>query len=206
MHNDTYIVGIGASAGGHQAIREFFRCIPANFPGAIVVVTHLLRNYKSALAPIISRYTKLKVQKLDGITRPQAGHVYVLPEDVFVIINNGLLYLKPRPENNINKAIDIFLESLAVDQKEKAIGVILSGMGNDGTRGALKLYEQGGDVLVQEPASASFDSMPVSVIAKDHPDYILPPKKLGEKLVSIVQNRLNPRPMQITNTSQRTAQ
>lgn len=120
--------------------------------------------------------------------RVQAGSVYVMPEDVVMEIKNGILYLKPRPPKElINNAIDIFFESLAKDQKDKAVGIVLSGMGTDGSKGALKLFEYGGSVLVQEPNSTEFNGMPWSAALKDHPDYILPPKQLGEKLVNMVK-------------------
>lgn len=187
---ELYIVGVGASAGGQDALKEFFSNIPADLPAAFVVVTHLLRNYKSELASIITRFTKLKVSRLSGITRPEAGRVYVMPEDVVAYMKDGNLYLKPRPaEHQINKSIDIFFESLADDQRNRAIGVILSGMGFDGSNGAMRLYERGGDVLVQEPSTTKFSSMPWATIMKDHPDFILPPKELGQKLSQLIHSK-----------------
>lgn len=187
---ELYIVGVGASAGGHEALKEFFTNIPTDLPAAFVVVTHLLRNYKSELASIITRFTKLKVSRLSGMTRPEAGRVYVMPEDVIAYMKDGHLVLKQRPaEQNINRSIDIFFESLAEDQRNRAIGVVLSGMGFDGSNGALRLYEKGGDVLVQEPSTTKFNSMPWATIMKDHPDYILPPKELGRKLAELIQSK-----------------
>lgn len=183
-----YIVGVGASAGGQTALKEFFSGIPADTPAAFVVVTHLSRDYKSSLHNIISGFTRLQVSKIGKYTKPEPGHVYVMPEDVVAKIENGFLTLVPRPHDNvINKSINIFFESLAREQQSKAVGVVLSGMGSDGADGALKIFLGGGDVLVQDPESTQFNSMPMATILKDHPDYILPPKELGVKLAEMIK-------------------
>jgi chemotaxis response regulator CheB len=183
-----YIVGVGASAGGQAALKEFFSAIPADTPAAFVVVTHLSRDFKSSLHDIIAGFTKLKVSKIGKYTKPEPGRVYVMPEDVVAKMENGFLTLVPRPQDNvINKSINIFFESLAKEQQSKAIGVVLSGMGNDGAEGALKIFLEGGDILVQDPASTPFNSMPVATILKDHPDFILPPKELGLKVAEMIK-------------------
>jgi two-component system, chemotaxis family, protein-glutamate methylesterase/glutaminase len=188
--HDLYIVGVGASAGGQIALKEFFRSIPADINAAFVVVTHLFRNFKSELPSIISRFTDLKVSRLTNKTRPEAGHVYVMPEDVIAQMQDGFLVLKPRPADNlVNSTIDTFFDSLATDKKSKAIGVILSGMGSDGSNGAVKIFENGGDVLVQDPGTTNFNSMPMATIMKDHPDYILPPQELGITLTRMLQQK-----------------
>lgn len=188
MDKSFYVVGIGASAGGHKALEHFFSHLPANFPAALVVVTHLYRSVKSELTRIISRFTPLKVVRVQNHMRVEAGNVYVMPENVIMLIQDGTLILSERPVDQVaNNAINIFFESLAVDQQEKAIGVILSGMGFDGATGALKIFENGGDVYVQDPETTAFNSMPLAAIMKDHPDFILPPEKLGEKLTHILK-------------------
>lgn len=200
-----YIVGIGASAGGQEALKQFFGGIPSDVPAAFVVVTHLSRNFKSALPAIISKFTGLEVSKITKHTRPQPGHVYVMPEDVTVKMESGLLCLIPRAEDNIiNRSINIFFESLAEEQKSKAIGVILSGMGSDGDEGALKIFQEGGDVMVQDPGSTPFNSMPTATILHDHPDFILPPRELGIKLAELIKTRTDdwqavPNPIQGQN-------
>jgi chemotaxis response regulator CheB len=188
LKNNLFIVGVGASADGHIALQEFFVNIPADLPAAFVIVTHLIRDYKSQLASIVARYTKLKVTRISGIMQPEAGCVYVMPENVIALIRNGNLYLKPRPTDTlINNAIDTFFESLAADERSNAIGVVLSGMGTDGAKGALNLYEVGADVLVQDPDSTRFNGMPRATIMKDHPDFILPPRELGQKIVELIR-------------------
>ena len=184
---DFYIVGVGASAGGQDALKQFFSQIPADANAAFVVVTHLFRSFKSALPTIISRFTSLKVSRVEDRMLLQPGHVYVMPEDVLMKIENGRLTLAPRPDNNhINNSIDVFFESLAEDQRSNAIAVVLSGMGSDGSEGALAIFKSGGDVLVQDPGSTKFNSMPMATILKDHPDYILPPAELGAKLTKMI--------------------
>ena len=182
-----YIVGVGASAGGQAALKEFFSGIPADIPAAFVVVTHLSRDYKSSLSNIIAGFTDLNVSKIEKYTKPQPGHVYVMPEDVVAKMENGFLSLIPRPHDNVvNRSINIFFDSLAQEQQSKAIGVILSGMGSDGADGAVKIFQEGGDVLVQDPESTRFNSMPMATILKDHPDFILPPRALGIKLAEMI--------------------
>ncbi|HEY0744153.1 MAG TPA: chemotaxis protein CheB [Chryseosolibacter sp.] len=184
---DFRIVGVGASAGGQDALKSFFSQIPADVNAAFVVVTHLFRDFKSALPSIISRFTSLTVSRVENRTRLQPGNVYVMPEDVLMKIDSGVLMLVPRPDNNhVNNSIDVFFESLAEDQRSNAIAVVLSGMGSDGSDGALAVFKAGGDVLVQDPGSTKFNSMPIATILKDHPDFILPPAELGAKLTKMI--------------------
>ncbi|MBT1702897.1 chemotaxis protein CheB [Chryseosolibacter indicus] len=188
--NDLYVVGIGASAGGHDALKSFFENLDDDLPAAYVVVTHLLRSHESQLDKIIARFTPMPVHRIKGITQVRRGEVYVLPENAEVKIKDGFLYLYPRRENEgINRAIDIFFESLAIDKKELAVGIIMSGMGYDGSDGAQKLFEYNGMVLVQEPASTKFNSMPWAAIMKDHPDYILPPKQLAGTIGKLIKEK-----------------
>jgi two-component system, chemotaxis family, protein-glutamate methylesterase/glutaminase len=182
-----FVVGIGASAGGHHALQEFFEEIPAGLPAAFVIVMHLLRDHHSMLTEIMSKYVVMPVERIHGIVVPEAGRVYVMPENVLLEIRQGILYLTPRPDDYAwNQAINVFFTSLAHDQRDRAIGVILSGMGSDGAAGSLMLYRHGGEVLVQEPASAQYDSMPRATIQMDHPDFVLPPRELGQRLATML--------------------
>lgn len=192
--NEFFIVGVGASAGGQDALKQFFSSIPPSVNAAFVVVTHLFRDYRSELPAILSRFTKLSVIRIEKNTIIVPGTVYVMPEDVVVKIQNNSLILEPRPTDQIvNKSIDIFFESLASEAGPRAIGVVLSGMGSDGANGAVKIFLGGGDILVQDPESTQFNSMPIATILKDHPDFILPPKELGAKIVDMAQHQVQPR-------------
>lgn len=194
-NNDFPIVGVGASAGGQQALRDFFSSIPPDIDAAFVVVTHLLRQHKSELASILSRFSKIPVQPVTDNLRLSPGNIYVMPEDVFVQVRHGRLRLSQRPDSNvINNSINIFFESLAKDAGPRAIGVVLSGMGSDGSEGALKIFKEGGDVLVQDPESTKFTSMPMATILKDHPDFILPPRELGTKITQMIEARTSDKP------------
>ena len=188
--NQLFIVGIGASAGGHDALKGLFEHLSPNLPAAYVVVTHLLRTHYSHLSNIIARYTTMPVVRINGLTTVLPGQVYVLPENVVIKIRNGIIRPEQRPaEAGINRSIDIFFESLAEDQTDKAIGVILSGMGSDGAKGVMKIHEMGGAVMVQEPASADFSSMPWAAIIKDNPDFIVPPPQMASKLQLLMRQR-----------------
>lgn len=188
--DDLYVVGIGASAGGHEALKSFFEKLPDDLPAAYVVVTHLLRTHRSQLDRIITRFTRMPVHRIENETQVQRGEVYVLPENAEVKIQDNILYLFARSEEvTINKAIDVFFKSLAQDKKEKAIGVILSGMGTDGSNGVIKIFDNLGTVLVQEPASTRFNSMPSAAISKDHPEEILPPGKLAQTLSIYIREK-----------------
>jgi two-component system, chemotaxis family, protein-glutamate methylesterase/glutaminase len=190
--SEFYVVGLGASAGGYQALKEFFCNIPDNPNIAFVVVTHLLRGHKSILDKILSKFTSLKVVRMKGLDIVRPNTVYVLPEDQKVYMRNGALILKPRNENEIvNKTIDEFFHTLAEDQKEKAVAIILSGMGTDGSSGVESIHEFGGLVLVQEPYSTQFKSMPNAIINRDHPDQVLPPKELARNLIEIIEAKKN---------------
>jgi two-component system CheB/CheR fusion protein len=183
MKGNFYVIGIGASAGGQHALTEFFSSLPTDINAAFFVITHLPRNHVSQLSRIISRFTKIPTTRMKGreMIRPQ--HIYVLPEDALATIENDQLVLRRRPQENIvNYAIDEFFVSLAHAYGEKAIGIIFSGMGSDGAKGSAVIHEHGGKVLVQEPHSATFQSMPWAAIQADHPTGIFKPTELGKHL------------------------
>lgn len=199
INEDFIIVGVGASAGGHQALKDFFSAIPAEVDAAFVVVTHLLRQHKSELASIVSRFSKIPVHPIRDNLKLSPGNIYVMPEDVFVRLHNGRLKLSLRPEDNlINNSINVFFDSLAKEAGPRAIGVVLSGMGSDGSDGALKIFMEGGDVLVQDPESTKFNSMPMATILKDHPDFILPPRELGTKITQMIEAKTSEKPKIVT--------
>jgi chemotaxis response regulator CheB len=186
---DLYVVGIGASAGGQEALQKFFSSLAPDLPAAYVVVTHLLRNHESHLHKILARYTSMQVKRIQGMTVLERGVVYVMPEDVEAKFSREHLYLRPRGDGHLNKAIDTFLESLAISFQQRAVGIILSGMGSDGSEGAVKIFEQGGSVLVQAPDTTKFNSMPWAAIMKDHPDYVLPPDQLAVALYKLIRKK-----------------
>jgi two-component system CheB/CheR fusion protein len=188
--NDTqpYIIAIGASAGGLEAIHEFFDHMPADGAFAFVIIQHLSSDYKSLLVELVSKHTKMTVVEAAHDTLLERGCVYVIPNNKLLKLREGKLQLVTKHfDRSPNTAIDIFLHSLAEDQGARAIAVILSGTGTDGTRGIEAVQGAGGMVIVQEPSSAKFDGMPNSAIAAGYADFILSPEQMPEEIVAYVR-------------------
>jgi two-component system, chemotaxis family, CheB/CheR fusion protein len=178
-----HIIGIGASAGGLEAIHELFDSIPDNTGYAFIVVQHLSQDYKSLMPTLISKHTKMTI--VDAVENLQIlpNHVYFIPNDKLMTIKSGKLKLTQKTHTKEpNRAIDIFLNSLAEDQGEFAIGIILSGTGTDGTEGIDSIKKAGGFTLVQEPFSAKFDGMPNSAILSGNVDFISTPELMLEEI------------------------
>ena len=187
---EFFVVGLGASAGGQQSLREFFQHLPEQPGAAFVVVTHLLRDHFSILDQLISKSTRMNVIRLTGIDEIQPNHVYVMPENVKVQVQQGYLVLQPRLKDEIlNKTIDHFFHSLGRDQREKAVAIVFSGMGSDGLEGVQTIHKNGGMVLVQDPRSTDFKGMPESITSRDSPDVVLPPAQLAAGLMSRIHEK-----------------
>jgi two-component system, chemotaxis family, protein-glutamate methylesterase/glutaminase len=193
MSNSSfYIVGVGASAGGYEPIWEFFSHVPAEPGAAFVIVQHLNREYKSIADKLLARYTPLKIYRAKNNQPVEINSIYLLPENKVVTIQNRHLCLRNRaPDERINYTVDIFFDSLAQDVKEKAIGIVMSGLGSDGANGVKAIHRYGGHVMVQEPKSAMFSSMPKMAINADSPDFILKPAILAKALVSCIGININ---------------
>ncbi len=185
MEKEFYIVGIGSSAGGLKALKEFFGQLPTAIPAAFVVITHLTRDRHSILADLLAARTRLPVARVDKDVQILPGNIYVLTENTSLTIQNGWLKVAPRDNKILNSSVNIFFKSLASEFKKRAIGIILSGGGNDGLEGALHMAESGGKVMVQNLLTAEFTGMPESVIAHDHPTDILSPSQLAEKVIQL---------------------
>ncbi|MFT5805121.1 MAG: two-component system CheB/CheR fusion protein, partial [Candidatus Paceibacteria bacterium] len=159
------IVGIGASAGGLEALEEFFSHVPASPGVAFVVIQHLDPTHKGIMPELLQRATLMKVTQAGNRMKVEPNCVYVIPPNKDLSILHGDLFLlDPTAPRGLRLPIDFFLRSLAADQRERAVGVILSGMGSDGTLGMRAIKENAGVTLVQLPESAKYDSMPRSVI------------------------------------------
>jgi two-component system CheB/CheR fusion protein len=181
------IVGIGASAGGLEAFEQFFHHAPVNSGMGFVLVPHLDPCHASLLSDILQRATTMPViEALDQIP-VEPNHVYIIPPNRDMEIFHGELQLSvPTIAYGLRLPIDSFLRSLAEDQQENAVGIILSGTGSDGTQGARAIIGVGGIVLVQEPITAKYDGMPNSVIQAGYVTRILPVNKMGEALESCI--------------------
>jgi PAS domain S-box-containing protein len=181
------IVGIGASAGGLAAFEAFFSGMPADKDPdmAFVLVQHLAPDHKSILTDLIRRYTRMQVfEATDGVT-VQPNCAYIIPPGYDMAVFKGTLQLlEPTAPRGQHLPIDFFFSSLAQDQQERAICIILSGTGSDGTKGARVIKGEGGVAIVQNPGSCEYDSMPRSVINSGLADYILPPAEMPAQIIS----------------------
>ncbi len=182
------IVGIGASAGGLEAFEQFFRKVLPGSGMAFVLVSHLDPSHASILTEILQRSTKMPVVEAQDQMKVEPNCVYAIPPNRDMAIFHGVLQLSvPDQPRGQRMPIDAFLRSLAEDQGERAIGIILSGTGTDGTLGLRAILGAGGVSLVQEPASAKYDGMPTSAISAGYATHILPVDKMPEVLLSGVR-------------------
>jgi two-component system CheB/CheR fusion protein len=159
-------VGIGASAGGVDALRRLFGAMPEDAGCAFVVVMHLAPERESMLAPLLGRSTRMPVAQVHESTRVEANHVYIAPPGQYLAMNEGRLQLQPIGERpHKPAAVDHFMVSLAADQRERAIGVVLTGVDGDGSLGIKAIKSEGGMTIAQSPESAAHPGMPESAIA-----------------------------------------
>jgi two-component system CheB/CheR fusion protein len=195
------IVGIGASAGGLEAFEQFFTNMPSDSGMAFVLVQHLDPTHKSILSELISRYTKMKVFEAKDGMNVEANCVYIIPPNRdMTILHETLQVIEPEAPHGHREPIDFFFRSLAQDQRERAICIILSGTGTGGTLGMKAVKEEGGLAMVQEPESAKYDGMPRSAIATRLADYILPPDKMPEQLIAYVRHAFVKLPEKVTES------
>lgn len=189
VNRPSYYVGIGASAGGLEALQLFFDHMRTDSGMAFVVVQHLSPDYKSLMVELLSKHTRMQVLRVEDGLPIQADCVYLIPPNKNMVIHGGTLFLSDQPHRHgLNLPIDVFLRSLAEDQSEKAIGVILSGTGSDGTRGVRAIKEAGGVIMVQDELSAKFDGMPKSAIATGLADFVLSPEKMPVELLNFIHH------------------
>lgn len=177
------IVGVGASAGGLEAFRQLLSALPAAPGVALVLVPHLEPHHQSHLAELLARITSLPLAEVAEGMRVEPNRVYVLPAASFLAIKEGVLRLTPREGRHL--PIDFFLHTLAEDHGERAVGVVLSGTGTDGTLGLRAVQAAGGLTFAQEPSSAGHDGMPRSAIAAAATDFVLPVEEIARELVRL---------------------
>ena len=183
------IVGIGASAGGLEAFEQFFHAMPVDCGLAFVLVPHLDPSHGSLLTEILQRATTMPVIEALNELPIEINHVYIIPPNRDMEIFHGELQLSiPIAPRGQRLPIDNFLRSLAEDQQENAIGIILSGTGTDGTQGARAIHGAGGIVLAQEPSTAKYDGMPTSVVHAGYATHSLPIEKMWPTLQADMRN------------------
>ncbi len=181
------IVGLGASAGGLEALEQFLSHVPLNSGMAYVVIQHLDPTQKGMLPELLQRISSMKVFQVKNNMTVKSNNVYVIPPNKSMSILKGVLYLvDPVEIRGLRLPIDFFFRSLADDQQELAVGVILSGMGSDGSAGLATIKEQNGIAMAQDPAAAKFDSMPRNAINSVPVDIVAPADELPVKLVQFL--------------------
>lgn len=197
------IVAIGASAGGLEALEQFFENMPNDNGMAFVVIQHLDPTHVGIMPELLQRTTKMKVAQVIDHLKVQPNHVYVIPPNTSMSILKGYLFLfEPIEIRGLRLPIDHFFQSLAEDKQEKSIGIVLSGMGSDGSLGLKAIKEKKGILLVQDPLSAKFDGMPQSAINAVAVDIIAPADELPSKLLAYLNRKpgIAPQP-EIDDTS-----
>ena len=182
-----YYVAIGASAGGLEALQAFFDNMPADSGLAFIVVQHLSPDYKSLMVELLSKHTRMEVLRVEDGVAIRPNRIYLIPPKKNMAVYGGHLYLSEQPDRRVlNLPVDVLFRSLAEDQGERVIGIVLSGTGSDGTRGVQAVKEQGGMVLVQDELTARFDGMPRSAIVTGIADYVLSPQEMPGVLLQFI--------------------
>ncbi len=174
--NDLLIAAVGASAGGIEAFTELVTNLPTDTGMAFVLVQHLDPEHHSMLTELLSKKTAMRVNEVTNGMTVEPNHVYVIPPNATMSISNHTLQLAPRGDSRaLHMSIDHFMRALAEEQGNRAIGVILSGSGTDGTAGLAEIQAHGGVTFAQDEAYAKYDSMPRRAVAPGCVNYILPP-------------------------------
>ncbi len=187
------VVGIGASAGGLEALQQFLTFLPPNTGMAYVIIQHLAPDHKSMLADILSKYTMMPVtQVCDGMP-VEKNQVYMIPPRYNLEIVSDVLYLREYDHARINHPIDVFFRSLAAAYENRSVAVIMSGTGSDGTNGIRSIKEQNGVIIVQTPESAKFDGMPRNAIGTGFVDLIQNPESIAREMSHIAASMMNSR-------------
>ncbi|GAB4337487.1 MAG: hypothetical protein OHK0038_15930 [Flammeovirgaceae bacterium] len=192
-NEEMVIVGIGASAGGLEALQELVSHLPQDIENVVIVIAqHLSPTYKSMLVQLLSRQTQLEVIEVKNGMPVLAGKIYITPPDSDIYIRKNFFVLeKPASTTGPKPSVDSFFSSLALEKASKAIGIILSGTGSDGAAGIRAIKQVGGTTIAQEPQTAKYDGMPIAAIETGQVDLVLSPDKIGEELKEILQFPVN---------------
>jgi len=196
------IIGIGASAGGLAAFEAFFSGIPDTDTGmAFILVQHLDPDHKSLLSELIRRYTSMKVFEVEDGMTVQPNCTYIIPPNRKMAFMNGTLQLlEPSAPRGQRLPIDFLFKSLAQDQHERAVGIVLSGTGSDGSLGIRSIKGEGGLVIAQSPETSEFDGMPCNAIATGLVDYELAPAKMASQLIKYTSHIFGEKPYPVVGS------
>lgn len=191
MNKFTHVVGVGASAGGLDALKNFLNNVPKDLNAVFFVVQHLSPDYKSMMSEILQKHTELQIMKPDDGMNIETGKIYVLEPGKNITITQGKIHISIQ-DRDFRTApyypIDIFFKSLGLAYKSKSIGIILSGTGSDGSIGAKTIKENNGLIISQNPNEAQFDGMPKSVIGFSLADFICDTNKMGTVIEDVIKN------------------
>ncbi|MGB2670910.1 MAG: chemotaxis protein CheB [Candidatus Acidiferrum sp.] len=186
---NTTVVAIGASAGGIEALKELLGYLSADTGMAFVLVQHLDPKHHSILTELLSKRTTMSVTEVSDGLPIMPNHVYVIPPNTSMSISGQVLHLGPREESGVlHMSVDHFMRSLAEQKGNRAIGVILSGSGSDGTLGMAEIQAHGGVTFAQDEGTAKYDGMPRSAVIAGSVDYVLPPKGIAKELARIARH------------------
>src|SRR5512132_326172 len=196
------IVGIGSSAGGLEALQKLFGAMPADSGLGFVVAAHLDPTQESHLSELLARCTTMPVTQIESSSRIEPNHVYVITPDRELSMKDGALHSdKPRAPRGHRHPVDSFFRSLAEDQGERAVGIVLSGTGTNGSLGLRFIKSEGGIAIAQDPDSAAFQGMPRSAIGTGIVDLVLPPEKMPEALLGFAHHPFVHQPAKATTES-----
>jgi len=185
------IVGIGSSAGGLEALKKIFSATPPDSGMAFVLIQHLDPTHESLMVELLARHTTMKVVQISNGMPVAPNRIHIIPPNTSLTIKDGILLLsKPIARRGLRLPVDTFLEALAVDQQENAIGIILSGTGSDGTLGIKEIKVHGGLAVAQDPETAQYDGMPKSAIMTGLVDYILPVEQIPSALIGYLKHSI----------------
>lgn len=187
--DECVVVGIGASAGGLAAFKTLLRSAPHDGGVAYVLVQHLDPTHESLMAELLAKYTAMPVKQVNGKTRIEPDHVYMIPPNKFIRIKDGELLLdRPVKKRGIRMPIDYFFYSLAEARRERSVCIVLSGTGSDGAAGARAVKAEGGMTIVQDPSTAEYDGMPRAAMSTGAVDFVLPIDEMPEVFLPYTQH------------------
>lgn len=187
--NGLMLVGIGASAGGIEALKVFFEKMPDESGLAFVVILHLSEEHDSSLSAVLQSHTRMPIRQVTEEVKVEPNHVYVIPPHHNLAVSDGHICLQERADGTAKQVpVDLFFRTLASSYKERAIAVVLSGAGTDGSIGVKLLKEAGGVSFAQDPNEAEHSGMPRSAIDTGAVDFVLPVAQMPQKLVALKQN------------------
>jgi len=187
--SSPHIVAIGASAGGLEALEKLFDGLASDSGATFVVIQHLSPDHKSMMANLLSRHTAMPVVMVEQDMPIEPNTVYLIPPGSIMHMGEGKLTLTPKNPRTLTLPIDVFFKSVAQHYGAQSVGVVLSGTGSDGTRGASAINDAGGFLIAQEPEDAKFDGMPRSIIATGLVDAILPVQQIGARVLAHISNQ-----------------